>query len=192
MTEIERVKNSIAKLTEEQNNLIIRICGLSDPLLEIQAREEYELLTVQLAELNEKYNQLTIEQDVKLMTKNINDTLSEMKQELQISYYNQYIKIDNINTKTILAVLEQTNYSGLTDKIMMSKVRLPNSLADRRQFALIADILESQITIYDLEGKILDMIGKSKYNKSLALYIYELSRYCDDLDYTKCALAIPK
>lgn len=165
--QMEALKKKIELLTNQQNDLIIRIAGLSDPFLEIQAREEYEFIQQQITELQNQ---------------TISCILNDFKQEHLEEYKCE-------ETNDLILALEKTNKISIIDEIKTKRIRIP-TLADRRLLFCLAQGLDLRIDVYDLESCLLDTINTSG-NKSVKLYVNCMKRYMDDPDdYYKMSLAL--
>lgn len=164
---MEALNKKIESLTEQQNNLIIRIAGLSDPFLELQAREEYEFIQQQIDELQ---------------SQTLSCILADFKNQHQEEYKCE-------ETDDLILALEKTNKISIMDDIKAKRIRIPK-LSDRRLLFHLAQGLDLCINIYDLESYLLDTVNTSG-KQQVKLYINCMKRYLEDPDnYHHLSLAL--
>lgn len=164
---MEALNKKIESLTEQQNNLIIRIAGLSDPFLELQAREEYEFIQQQINELQ---------------SQSLSCILTDFKQQ----HLDEY-KCDE--TDDLILALEKTNKISIISDIKSKRIRIPK-LSDRRLLFCLAQGLDLCINIYDLESYLLDTVNTNG-KQQVKLYVNCMKRYLEDPDnYSHLPLAL--
>lgn len=159
---VEKLK----KLEIQQHDLICRISGLTIDELKEQAREEYQQIIEQIEQIN-----TLIEQQE---NSKFGEIINQSTIELVNFYTEQFIKVG------LIQAIELTNNISLTSVLNKCRLRIPK-LADRRLLALLANYLDSQIVILDMENVILDDIGTGK--TPIKLYVDVLSRV-GDISYT--------
>lgn len=153
------------RLYEEQNNLLSRIAGVSDLVLKEQLMEEFQILESKIKHEEEEA---------------LNDLMLDVYAEHLNVYENKFVKEQDF-TKCLF----NTNNS-LENELKNHRVRLPKSLNDRRGLLTIANCLNKLVRVIDLEGVVLDKIGKinskvngKKYNQFIDVYVNFFNRWGD-------------
>jgi hypothetical protein len=98
-------------------------------------------------------------------------------------YKAQFTKSD------IVTCLEKTNSIEIKQLASKHRMRLPTSLAQKRELCLIADMLNKKIILLDYEGYYLDSIGRGA--SDMYLYCLCFSRFDEDIT-DSTALGYPK
>ena len=153
-------KSQINRMYESQNDLLIHIAGLSDYVLKEQAIEQYAILQHAIKEKEQKY-------------------LDSFIREIAINHIAEYTSLFNF-TYDILRALSYTNkidYDDLILNINKKRMRIPSSIDDRRNLALLTQYLNCTIDIVDLEGYEIDSIGVGK--TQYYLYINQFDRFAN-------------
>lgn len=149
-------KQELDNLTSEHTELILRISGLSDPILQEHLSEEYVILDEKLASAQAKYNEAK-----KLL---INSLISDWFGDYLDFYRKQFI------TSNPIECLEKINHTNLTDDITKLRIRVPQSMKNKREMSILANTLKKRIVILDYDSTELDTIG-SNWLDSLTLYV---------------------
>lgn len=142
----------LEKLQEQQKDLIIRISGLSDLYLQYQAKEEYDLLSIQIEELKNQLISIQKENDAKAI-ENIIDNLEQERKDYYNDLFCKCSFIDAINKTNNLCI------EKLCEKM---RLRLPKDLDDKRVLTMMLNSLDYHLDLCDLESNCIDTIGRGK------------------------------
>jgi hypothetical protein len=151
----------INKLTESSNNILIRLVGVTDVLLLEQLRDDYQNSVSYIAAKEAEYYK---------------KLLVTIKERFIKNYKGHFLPIDNI-----ISHLDKTYNTQLTDDIKKYRLREPKDIHDRRNLLLIANTLNVTFVVKDLEGYILDTIGKHKMQYEITVDL--MKRFSSD-DYS--------
>jgi hypothetical protein len=165
MTALELLEKRLVKLNEEKNNLILRICGLSDEILQEQAADEYSMLEQRIIQTEKEYADAQVNEKVVSMIRD------------HTHYYENMFKKE----PDVITALEITNDIDLRSLIKQHRLRAPTTLADRRLLVILANTLKIKITIVDMESVVLDVVPNVDvtYMMHLRLYVNCISRWQD-------------
>ncbi len=175
---------TLTALHQELTDLIIRIAGLTDPIIKEQCKEQYDLVEKEISEVEKFHRQRII--------KEISDDL--------IEYYTQNYRPANIiqalEANQLVSHMGNNMISDFTQWFKKNRIA-PFDTFDRRRLIIISDILQKNIIIQDMEGLEIDRIGKQPTYQDtrqvIILYAPILSRISDEytIDH-KLPIVIPR
>lgn len=151
---------ALDSLYETFNNLIARISGVSDYVLQEQLAEEYTMLLERIHEAENKY---------------VQEQIASIAAEHKDFYLHQYKEEPDITSALDLSNPDQK----IREFIKSQKLRPPTLLSDRRTLCMLANHLNQRIAIKDLESYTIDEIGNSTTDTHLTLYVTFFSRFDD-------------
>lgn len=154
MEEIEDIEEKKKALIVKFNNVMVRMVTVSDDVLRETLHDEYEMLEVQLIEMEKEIVMFRRIEIVSLIT--------EMKKEMEEFYTSMFVDSD------IIDALSATNRIDICKMLIDKRLRRPKTLNDRRELHIMCEMLGYRIILKDYECKIIDTIGRKE--KTLILY----------------------
>lgn len=154
--------NVLSNLEKEQNNLILRISGVTRVDLLEELQEEYEELCQHICLKKSEIDAYETEQKKYTLEKMVIDT--------QDFYTSQFKK-----TNSLVEALDITNKIDMMELCKVNRLR-PISTYDRHKLCTFATMLKRKIVILDLENIQVDLIGNPTHQE-LKLYLYCMSTY---------------
>lgn len=151
-------KHELSEITEQHNNLICRISGISDPILQEQLSEEYVMIEEQLSTAQAKFNEAE-----KLLVESL---ISDWYGDYLEFYRKQFIENNPIRC------IEKTNHIEISALIERMRLRIPTSMKNKRELHLIAITLKKKIRLLSFDGTEIDTMG-SDSSDTLNLYVNE-------------------
>ena len=138
-------KQELERVNETHNNLICRISGITDIVLQEQLSEEYLMIEEQLSVAQAKFNEAE-----RLL---IESLFSDWYGDYLEFYRNQFVNEEPIKC------IEKTNNVSILDLATKMRLRIPTSMKNRRELHLIATTLKKKIKILSCDGLEIDNIG---------------------------------
>lgn len=158
------------KLTEEYNQLLIKLVSVTDIVLKEQLKEEHDILEKSL---------------VDAIAECTHAKLLDLVDEHTAKYKSMVMDA---------SLLDSLVYSDTKKKVVIDtgnmRLRMPESLLDRRILCVLCDALSYTIHIHDLEGYVVDTIGKGSID--LSIYIDLLTRFDEYDSATKYTTVVMK
>ena len=138
-------KQELDIITTKHNDLLCRISGVTDTILQEQLSEEYIILDEQVSVVQAKFNEAE-----KLL---IDVLISDWYAEYLEFYRNQF------TTDELITCIEKTNNIKLSDELKRLRIRIPKSIDSKRELYIIASSLNKKISILSYDGYEIDYIG---------------------------------
>lgn len=158
---LERALRLVKELNEKYNQILVRLVCVSDAVLQEQLKSEHD----------DVYAKLTIA-ETQCTHANLLDMV-EAHLDSYKSFGSPCTLVDAFvfrdRKKKVFAKQTQTQTR------MRMRLRIPNKLTDRRRLSILCDALNYTMYIHDLEGYVVDSIGKGTI--AVSVYIDLLSRF---------------